>query len=293
MIVVRLMGGLGNQLFQYAAGRALALKHNTGLQFDLSFINADTKQQYTKRELELTLFGLNIKEVSPSDLTKFKSTSFLQRVKRKLIGNALSNHFVADQSEFKFLPEFNSYPRNTYLNGYWQSEKYFSDFREYLLNEFVIKKPKSKEVLDAEKEILNSNSVSLHIRRGDYVSLKSASEYHGVLSLEYYYKAIETIKKQHPSITVFVFSDDMEWVKQNLKLSDKCVYVDFNKSENSVFDMYLMSCCKHNIIANSSFSWWGAWLNTNKDKIVIAPKAWFTKKDLTINDLIPDTWLQM
>lgn len=293
MIIVRLMGGLGNQLFQYAAGRALSLKHNTELQFDLSFLRADTNQQYTKRDLELDFFDLNITEVSPSDLAKFKNNSFLKRVKRKLIGNMFSNYHVANQNELKFLPEFRTYPKNTYLNGYWQSEKYFMNIREIVLSDLKIKKVKSKEVESMEKDILNCNSVSLHIRRGDYVYRKSSNELHGLLSSEHYYRAIEMIKKHHSSITVFVFSDDMEWVKQNLKLSDKCVYVDFNMGENSVFDMHLMSLCKHNIIANSSFSWWGAWLNQNPEKIVIAPENWFAKKELSNNDVIPDTWMQI
>jgi hypothetical protein len=133
----------------------------------------------------------------------------------------------------------------------------------------------------------------MHIRRGDYVSLKISNELHGVLPLEYYYNAIELIKKQNPNITVFVFSDDIPWVKENLKLKDKCVYVDFNSGENSVFDMFLMSLCKHNIIANSSFSWWGAWLNQNKNKIIVAPENWFAKKEMLNNDLIPDAWRKL
>lgn len=293
MIVVRLMGGLGNQLFQYAAGRALALKHKTELQFDLSYLKADPNPNYTKRNLELNLFDLRITEVNPEDLEKFKSSSFIKKVLKKIFGNSFSNYFVANQSKFNFLPEFNSYPSNTYLNGYWQSEKYFLDIRKVLLEELKINKSKSKEVLKAEKEIMNCNSVSLHIRRGDYVSLKSASEHHGVMPLEYYYQAIDIIKKQNKEITVFVFSDDISWVRENLKLTDKCVYIDFNKGENSVFDMYLMSLCKHNIIANSSFSWWGAWMNQNPKKIVTAPKNWFVNKEIKTNDLIPDTWLKL
>lgn len=287
------MGGLGNQLFQYSAGRVLSLKHNTELQFDLSYLKADPKQEYTKRDLELTYFDVNVTEVSPSDLTRFKGGSIFQKVKRKLIGNRLSGNFVANETEFKFLPEFNSYPRNTYLNGYWQCEKYFIQIREQLLKELVIKKSKTNEVLNAEKEIKSANSVSLHIRRGDYVTRKSSTELHGLLSLDYYYKAIEKIKEKNPTITVFVFSDGIDWVKENLKLTDKCFYVDFNTGSNSVFDMYLMSLCKHNIIANSSFSWWGAWLNQNPDKIVIAPKNWFAKEELINNNVVPETWLQM
>lgn len=293
MIVVRLMGGLGNQLFQYAAGRALSLKHKTELQFDLTYLKANSNQEYTQRNLELDLFDLQIHEVSQENLSKFKSNSFFQKVTRKLFGNTFSKYHIANQDEFKFLPEFNAYSDNIYLNGYWQSEKYFLNIRETLLKELIVKKVKSLEVINAEKEILNSTSVSLHIRRGDYVSRKESTDLHGILSLDYFYNAIKEVKKKNSEITVYVFSDDISWVKENLKITDKCVYVDFNTGDNSVFDLYLMSLCKHNIIANSSFSWWGAWLNQNPEKIVIAPKNWFAKKELKYNDVIPDSWIQL
>lgn len=293
MIVVRLMGGLGNQLFQYAAGRALSLRHNTELKFDFSFLNADPQNRYTKRNLEINLFTVTVEEVTEKELNRFKSNSLLRRAKRKFFGNLFSRYHIANHYGVKFDNSFFNYPKNTYLNGYWQSEKYFYSVREILLKELRLKRPKTEEVLRAENEIQVSVSVSLHVRRGDYVSDKSAAVHHGVLSLDYYYKALELIKKQYPSITIFVFSDDTPWVKNNLILSDKCHYIDFNTGENSVFDMYLMSLCKHNIIANSSFSWWGAWLNQNQEKIVVSPKNWFTNKELTDNDIIPDTWVQL
>lgn len=293
MIVVNLKGGLGNQLFQYSAGRALAIRHNTNLKFDVSVLNADPKNVYTKREFELDVFEINASLASENDIKLFEKKTFFKKVLNKFLPPFLSGYYVANQVGFEYDSRFQSLPANTYLNGYWQSEKYFLSIRETLLKELSIKKPKTKEVIAAESEIRNSNSVSLHIRRGDYVSLKASFELHGLLPAEYYYKGIELIKKHYPEISLFVFSDDISWVKENLKFTDKCTYVDFNAGENSVFDLHLMSLCKHNIIANSSFSWWGAWLNQNKSKIVISPSAWFSRTDLNTKDVIPESWIKI
>lgn len=287
------MGGIGNQLFQYATGRALALKHNTELKLDLSLLNADPKNVYTKRELELPVFNIKAQIANEKELKLFEKKSTLKKIIFKLFQNFFSNYFIANQDGFEFNKAVLSYPNNTYLNGYWQTEKYFSDIREVLLKELVVKKEMNTECILMKEQILSSNSVSLHIRRGDYVSDKSASEFHGTLPLEYYFKAISYLNQKHLNLKVFIFSDDMNWVKAHLKLENECVYVDFNTGENSVFDMYLMSICNHNIIANSSFSWWGAWLNQNLNKTVIAPVFWFADKSLNTKDLIPSSWIKL
>lgn len=287
------MGGLGNQLFQYAAGRALALKHQTELKLDLSLLNADPKNVYTKRELELHVFNITASIASDSELEVFYRRTFFQKVVTKLFPSLPSKYFIGNQKGFEYDEAFESYPNNSYLNGYWQSENFFSSIREILLKELVIKKEMTPLCKSTKDLILNSNSVSLHIRRGDYVSDKSASAYHGTVPLDYYDKALSYLNGVYKDLKVFIFSDDMDWAKANLKLTNECVYVDFNTGENSVFDMYLMSQCKHNIIANSSFSWWGAWLNQNAEKIVIAPVKWFADKNLNTKDLIPNSWLKM
>lgn len=294
MIIVKLMGGLGNQLFQYATGKALALKHKTDLKLDLSLLNEDPKNKYTKRKLELDLFFTNYVIATDKEVKLFTQKNVLQKIFKKYTQLDLSKYTIANQNGFEFNTNFLTYPKNTYLNGYWQSEKFFSDIRAVLLKELVIKKPLSEDCKIAQNHILNSNSVSLHIRRGDYVSDKNAEAFHGILSLEYYHNAINYLNTQVDNIEVFVFSDDMDWVKSNLKLKNKCNYIDFNKNENSVFDMYLMSICKHHIIANSSFSWWGAWLNNKADKIVIAPKIWFADKEKNeqTQDNIPPSWIR-
>jgi len=294
VIVVKLMGGLGNQLFQYATGRALALKHKTELKLDLSFLNADPKNEYTKRGFELNIFNTKYLIASYNDIDAFYKKSLLDKFISEYFPSSVLKKNIFNQNDFSFMEDFfTSSSKRTYLNGYWQSEKYFSSIREILLKDLVIKKEMSEQCKFTKDLILNSNSVSLHIRRGDYVSDKNANEFHGTLPLEYYNKAMAHFNGLFKDVKVFIFSDDMDWVKSNLKLVNECEYVDFNTGENSVFDMYLMSQCKHNIIANSSFSWWGAWLNQNPEKMVIAPHLWFADKNLNTKDLIPTSWLKL
>lgn len=293
MIVVRLMGGLGNQLFQYAAGKALSVKRKVPLKMDTTFFKAELRKNVTRRDLELHLFNVKTEEATREELDLFIQHSVFKKILKRLMPGLFSKYYYAEEKKQTSVNDFSNYPSDTYLDGYWQSEKYFKEIRQTILDEFTLKKAIPPACLPVIEQIKKSTSVSIHIRRGDYISNPVTSPNYCIVPLEYYYKAIDTIKKQDTDITLFVFSDDIPWTKENLKLSDKCVYVDVNTGENNVFDMYLMSLCKHNIIANSSFSWWGAWLNQHSDKTVIAPKNWFAKKELINNDLIPETWLQM
>lgn len=293
MIIVKLMGGLGNQLFQYAAGKALAIKHNTELKVDLSFLNNEIDITYTKRNLELDVFNTSYSVASDEELELFTKKNILQKILKKYFNINLTKFYIANQTGFEYNIDFLSYPDNTLLIGFWQSQNFFSTIREILLKELTIKKTMSQDCLMAHDAIVNSNSVSLHIRRGDYVSDKNANSFHGILPLEYYYNAMNYLNQLTSNLKVFVFSDDIAWVKSNLKLQNESVYIDFNKNENSVFDMYLMSLCKYNVIANSSFSWWGAWLNQHPNKVVISPKLWFVDNKINTKDLIPSSWIQL
>lgn len=293
MIIVKLMGGLGNQLFQYAAAKTLALKHNTDLKLDVSFLEATHENVHTKRELELHYFQTNFHKASSDDLQLFNTRTFFKRMVNKYFPFHSGNFYYAKEKGFEYDQRFKLFPQNTYLEGFWQSEKYFGQIRSVLLKELVLKEKATERINDLTKQILNANSVSIHIRRGDYITNKNASEFHGNLSMEYYYEALSIIIKRIAKPRIFVFSDDMEWVKMNFKTEHECVFVDFNAAQSSVWDLYLMSLCKHNIIANSSFSWWGAWLNQHQDKTVIAPKQWFANKSLNTQDLLPDTWIKL
>lgn len=284
------MGGLGNQMFQYAAAKALALERQVDLALDLSFLNTEAGEQHTRRQLELNLLHTNYKIATTSDVEIFKKGNRIS----DFISSVFRHTKLVNEKGFEYDTDFFSYPKRTYLNGFWQSEKYFAHIRSTLLEELVIKRAAPENVVAMKDRMTHSNSVSLHIRRGDYVTNKNAASFHGLTPLDYYYQAIRFVKQktvQTPEL--FVFSDDIEWAKEHLKIEENCAFIDFNKNENSIYDLYLMTQCRHNIIANSSFSWWGAWLNQNPDKIVIAPKQWFKSQELNTKDLIPAEWIQL
>ena len=286
------MGGLGNQMFQYAAGRCLAHLHNTELKLDLTYLNADSLNKYTKREYKLDVFNISAQIAGENDLKKFQPLErgkITRTLMRKL--PILFSKLIANESGHNFQKEFYSYPKHVYLNGFWQSENYFEPIKDILLKEFSLKEKLDVKNEELASQIKNSASVSLHIRRGDYVDRKESNDLHGLCSLEYYEKAIKHIQKTNPGINLFVFSDDVAWAKANLKTDVPVNFIDSNNSGH--VDMYLMSLCKHNIIANSSFSWWGARLNQNPNKTVIAPMQWFADVNHATPDIYPENWVKI
>ena len=294
MIVVKLIGGLGNQMFQYAAGRYLAWLHKTELLMDTSYLEKDPAGNYTKRKLELDVFHIDLKIATTADIERFNiknANKFLRLFQRKL-PILFKNLYVAE-SGTTYHREFLSYPANTYLDGFWQSELYFKPIESVLVNDFVLKDPLNKDNKEWLKKIESCESVSMHIRRGDYISNASAQSHHGSCSPDYYKKALEYIKEKHKKVEIFVFSDDLEWCNANLKMQETLHFVDANQKENLHLDMFLMSHCRHNVIANSSFSWWAAWLNRNNEKIVIAPLKWFNDTTIKTYDLIPKEWIRL
>lgn len=190
---------------------------------------------------------------------------------------------------FHYWPGIREVSHNAYLAGYWQSEKYLSDVSETIRADFTFRHPLSEQNAELAGRIGQTMAVSLHVRRGDYVSDTKTNAAHGLCSLEYYRAAVLHIAKHVERPKFFVFSDDIAWVKTNLKIDYPCRYVDHNLGAESYNDMRLMSLCRHHIIANSSFSWWGAWLNPRADKLVIAPRKWFANESDT-KDLLPIGW---
>jgi hypothetical protein len=265
---VKLIGGLGNQLFQYAVGRQIAEFHKTELLLDITEFETYDLHKYS-------LLGLKLKE----NFATQEQISILPVFKEK---------------HFHFDIDFKNIPNNIVLKGYWQTEKYFIDIEDIIRNEFSLKKSaegKNKEVL---QNINSMNSVSLHIRRGDYVTNTYESQILVSKDLEYFNQCVEYIVKRVPDCHFFIFSDDKAWVKENLNLRYPVTFVDHNDASTNYEDLRLMSFCKHNIICNSSFSWWGAWLNTNPGKIICAPQKWFSDETKYIDskDLIPETWIK-
>lgn len=291
MIIVKLMGGLGNQMFQYAAGKRLAKLHKTELKLDKGILGKPVQEGVTPREVELDLLRVNLLWASRQEIDSYRnkgSGKYLRVMQRKF--PFLFREMYLAESGHGYYSRFNQLPSKVYLDGFWQSEKYFADIRQILLSEF--KPMENLSGLNSEwiSNIKSCNSVSVHIRRGDYVTNTQANHFHGVLPMSYYHDAVSFITKDIMNPVFFVFSDDPNWVKDNFRLDYPTYIISHNMARNSVFDLELMSACQHNIIANSSFSWWGAWLNASPQKIVVAPKFWFRDNPSLADDLIPSSW---
>jgi len=291
MIITKLIGGLGNQMFQYATGKALALRHSVDVKVDVSSLNLDSEGIYTQRKYELSIFNKPIQIATANEKENYlgENSSNITRKIKKLFPY-LANTYYALEKGSQYHKEFLKYPKSTYLNGFWQSELYFKNIETIIKNDFTF----NQNIIDINKDLVSKiescNSISLHVRRGDYVQNKITNQFHGLCSLEYYNDAIRYIEMKIKNIEIFVFSDDISWCKENLKYNLPIHFMDTTDAHS---DLYLMTKCKHNIIANSSFSWWGAWLNTNKEKIVIAPKQWFVKQSVITQDIIPAQWIKL
>lgn len=289
MIVVKLIGGLGNQMFQYAFGRNLARIKQTEMKLDITGFETYKLHTYSLRHF-------NIKE---SLATKAEISQLTKHAAKKGKIWCLRNYLFSDASifvkekrsmEFKFDSTIMTIGDTAYLNGYWQNEKYFQDIEEVIGKEFVVRDAMGDEDKAMAQSIAQTNSVSVHIRRGDYVASAKTNAVHGTCDINYYQRATKLISEKIIDPHFFVFSDDHEWVKKNIIFDFPTTYVAHNIADKNYQDLRLMSMCHHNIIANSSFSWWGAWLNVNSNKIIVAPKKWLNDSTRDASDITPKTW---
>lgn len=276
MITTRLHGRLGNQMFQYAAARALALRLGTG-------VAIDARHALSRNEGTLTdIFTLPLSQ--PDLLPPERSTQKLRYLIWRAFGQSPT---LRRERTLGFNPEFQNWSDGSYLHGYWQSERYFVPFAAELRQDFTFPTP-SAENAALGAQIAKTLSISLHVRRGDYLTAQG----HGICDAAYYNAALSRICDQLDARpTVFVFSDDPDWARDNLPLPVEKQIVALNGPDKGYEDMHLMSRCSHHIIANSSFSWWGAWLNPDPAKIVAAPANWFAKPGLSNPDILPQGWL--
>ncbi len=288
MYIFQLMGGLGNQMFQYAAGRALSLKNNIPLKVDF-----DCPYKHVKYTYNLNVFEEQADQAGFLDLWKAKPKTKIAKRLFMLSGKDYRCNLVKEKKEFTYNEDFFSIPDGSYVSGFFQTEKYFKIFEKEIRRDFNFSKEPSEANKKFIENIQSEQAVSLHIRRGDYVKIKETNEFHGVCSISYYQSAISLIAEKVKDPVFYIFSDDMNWVKENFNISQSHVFVDINDAATNYEDMRLMSLCKHNIIANSSFSWWGAWLNANENKMVIAPKQWMKDPLISTNDLIPENWIRI
>ena len=292
MVVTHLIGGLGNQMFQFAAARAVSIKYKTSLKLDISsFANYDLHQGFELKRIFNCTTGIASKADLRGVLGWQSSTLAHRILLRPSMAAFRSKKFVVEP-HIDYWCGINELIDDCYIYGYWQSEKYFIDIATQIREDFTFKQPMANHNAKLAEQINQVNSVSLHVRRGDYANNPKTTAIHGLISLEYYQAAVKHVVEQVQQPHFFIFSVDIAWVRENLKIDFPHQYIDHNTGAESYNDMRLMSLCKHHIIANSSFSWWGAWLNRNPEKLVIAPKNWFTHST-DVKDLLPQNWVKL
>ena len=294
VIIVKLIGGLGNQMFQYAIGKSIALHHNAELKLDLKFFNTNHRDKsITKRNFQLCVFNINGPFATDKEvfkLTRRTPVYWLDKILNRIMG-CRPTYFI--EKHYGFDNTISAKHPPVVLEGFWQSEKYFVQFKQEILRTFKFSSLLNSTSVAFLEKIKSVNAVSIHVRRSDYVTVAKNTHTYGACSIEYYQEAVALIKRKVSNPVFFVFTDDYEWVRHNLIAQGNFILVEGNIGDNSWMDMCLMSNCKHNIIANSSFSWWGAWLNKNVDKMVIAPQNWYKNPDFDTKDIVPQGWIRL
>lgn len=288
-ITTQIQGGLGNQLFQYATGKALSLRLKRQLLLDIDWFN-HSWDDVTPRKFLLHDLKLNYDIAPTSDISK--PPKRWRRIAQQLLP---LNPYVINERPFRFNPNINTFTpyksQNIYLMGYWQSYRYFDNIRKELIAEIRPKSGVSAHYQEYVDKIQSTHSAMIHIRRGDYVHLPVATKIHGFLGLEYYKEGIKILSASDPATQFFVFSDDIDWAKANLSNQSKIEFIQSaNIESDPIHELFLMTLCKKHLIANSSLSWWGAWLSNSSRPQVIAPKDWTQDKDKHWNNLLPLDW---
>jgi hypothetical protein len=287
MIITRLLGGLGNQMFQYAAGRRLAHALAVDLKLDVTWL-----EKFNSRPYALGNFNIEEKFASAAEIAAMAPIGRFGHALAKIWPKKWPKYI--QEKQFHFDPGILNLSDGVYLKGYWQSEKYFADITETIRREFTVKTLLSGKNKELSELIASKQSVSIHVRRGDYVETRRMKQVYNACDPDYYLRCVDYMKQLVKNPCFFIFSDDPQWAKDNLKQLNPAVIVDYNRTNKDYEDIWLVSRCNHHIIANSTFSWWGAWLNPKKDKIVLAPKQWFDKKiqaSVKIDDLFPPGWI--
>jgi len=293
MIIVRLEGGLGNQMFQYALGKSLSHFQSNELKLDITSLLDNTNPEKVLRDYSLDIFNLKVDFASKEDLKIVlnKEYNFFERQKIKwLYGNKIPFFYKNEYYErelYKYDPYIFKSRKNVYITGYWQHPNYFSAIDKILINDFSFKNTNNEKFINLKNEILQSESVALNIRRADLVHNKNANEFMGVMPLSYYEQSIRHILKKKPNSKFFIFSDDLEWCKKSFK-NLKNSYIVENDYYGYKFSdcLYLMSSCNNFIIPNSTFAWWAVWLNKNNERIIVQPRQWVRDNNIDTSGIV-------
>jgi hypothetical protein len=295
MIITRLNGGLGNQMFQYACGRALALRNGDMLKLDISeYAPGRSNGIDALREYSLSHFNIEEAIAGEAEVRQARRPFGISSKYADLFRKKILRHYNVG-----FNPHIlrkKTAGRGIYLDGFWQSENYFADCADAIRKDFILKKPLSAAAQTIAEAIKSGPAVSIHIRRGDVAHNAAQNPYYGICTPDYYSRALVNVARKVKNFRVFVFSDDIEWTKKNISIPFPTTYVSpavVNDGLPDYEEIVLMSMCDHNIIANSSFSWWGAWLNKNPGKIVIAPARWSTRNEKWHADTVPQSWTRI
>jgi len=282
MIIIRFIGGLGNQLFQYAFYKQLELRFP---QIEVKADISEFENYYLHNGFELErVFDLKLDKATQKEINKLKTgRSFFDKVRRKISGYK-HTHIFQQQFDYSFVIK-----DNLYLDGYWQHLSFWKNNVINPTDYLHFRIPPSAKNKKLIEELKNCNSVSIHIRRGDYLLPENAKVYVNC-SIDYYQRAISYFERKYPEINFYVFSNDIPWVKKSLRTNSPIEFIAHNTGINSFEDLRLMAQCKHNIIANSSFSWWGAYLNTSPNKEVVCPDLWWKDPNRKDDIYIPKTW---
>lgn len=286
MILLEMTGGLGNQMFQYSLYRKLM---NLGKEVYLDTTFYRSKQGL--REFELNSLKVPYEELSDKHVNQLRGygyqCSIMEKVAIKMHHHRLPSYY--DKIDF-FQPEIFDMD-NIYLRGYWQNENYFVDIKNEIKKLLLVRPLMNKKKMNIEESIKEQdNTISIHVRRGDYLNQKNQNVYGGICTAEYYNKACEIIKQMIEKPLFVIFSDDIQWAKENIKEKNS-IFVEPIVGEGSYVDLYLMSQCRHHIIANSSYSWWGAWLTEKEDTKVISPQRWLLNHEGV--RIACDRWIQI
>lgn len=283
------MGGLGNQFFQYAYGRALAYRNRTTLKLDISWYDSHPKRRYSLDQFKIAATTAGDEDIGNvlrrRNGVLGKVDAGLQRLKPYY-----KRRYVRERV-LSFDPNIARLSHDAYLVGYWGSPRYFSSIAEVLRAELTLAYAMDSTNASYVQQIMNCNSVSVHVRRGDYVEARQQALF-GLLPVTYYQRAIHYLATQLKDPHFFVFSDDIEWCRESIQIDYAHDFVSSADGNADYIDFTLLNSCRHHIIANSTFSWWGAWLSQWNGRVVVAPRQWYADSRYSAHDLVPEEWIR-